>query len=53
MVLARPSSAGMGAGEGDFQGVEIPRPIKNAQKGSQTNTTTPIRHQETVRNRSG
>ena len=32
----RPSSAGTRAREGDFQGVETPRPLVSAQKGAQT-----------------
>ena len=31
----------------------MPRPLKNAQKGAQTKTRTPRRHQDTVRHRSG
>ena len=43
----------MRAGAVYFQGVETPRPLKNAQKGSHTKTTTTRRHKETGRHRSG
>ena len=53
MALARTSSEGMTAGAGNFQGVEIPRPLINVQNGAQKKTTTTRRHQEMWRHRIG
>ena len=52
-VPSRSSSAGMRAGQGDFQGVETSRPLINVQKGAQEKTTTTRRHQNKGRQRSG
>ena len=38
---------------GDCQVLETPRPLRNAQKDAQTNTTTPRRHKEMGQRRSG
>ena len=46
MAPAKTSSSGMRTGEGDCQGLEAPRPLKNAQKSSLTKTRTPVIHQE-------
>ena len=52
MAPAKTSSSGIRTGEGDCQGLEAPRPLKNAQKGAQMKTTTLRKHQETGRHRS-
>ena len=49
---SRPSSKGNRDGAGNLQGVEMPKPLVNVQKGAQKTTTT-RRYQDTVRHEAG